>query len=97
MILAGFILFVIALGLLIGGGVQYDKAGGKVLCALGGFTFVLALNFLLPPFKDRKNEDFQVKTKNKIEIKKEIFIDTNNNVDTTYYYIFKESDVTPIE
>ena len=97
MILAGFIIFIIALGLLIIGGASDDKACGKVLCAIGGFALVLALNFLLPPFKDRKNEDFQVKTNNKVKINKEVFIDKNNNADTTYYYIFQESDVMPIE
>lgn len=97
MIVAGFIVFIIALGLLIFGGASDDEAGGKILCALGGFVFFLALNFLLPPFKDRKNEDFQVKTKNKVEIKKEVFIDNNNNSDTTYYYVFRESDVMPIK
>lgn len=97
MILAGFIIFIIALGLLILGGTSDNEAGGRVLCALGGFALVLAFNFLLPPFKDRKNEDFQVKTNNKVEINKEVFIDKNNKADTTYYYIFKDSDVMPIE
>lgn len=98
MIVAGIILFIIALILLIIGGTSDDEAIGKVCCAWCGFTFVLAFNCILPPFKDRNNEDFQVKTKNKVEVKKEVFIDNNNNnSDTTYYYVFRESDVMPIK
>lgn len=93
MIAGGVICLIFSFLLLIWGGFCDDEVGGKFLCALSGFVMVLGFNCLLPLFKDRTDEDFTVKTKNKVEIKKEVFVDTNNNPDTTYYYIFKESSV----
>lgn len=93
MIAGGVILLIFAFLLLIYGCFCDDEVGGKTLCAIGGFVMVFGLNCLLPPFKDRTDEDFTVKTKNKVEIKKEVFIDKDNNSDTTYYYMFSKSSV----
>lgn len=93
MIACGVICLIFSLLLLTWGCFCDDEVWGKCLCALSGFVAVFGLNCLLPPFKDRTDEDFTVKTNNKVEIKKEVFIDKNNNADTTYYYMFSESSV----
>ena len=97
MIAGGVILLIFGFLLLILGGFSNNEIGGKSACAFGGFVIVLGLNCILPPFKNMTDEDFTVKTKNTVEVKKEVFIDKDNNADTTYYYVFRESSVINTE
>lgn len=97
MIGAGIVCFVLGFFFIVVSARVKDEedAPRTLLGAIGGILIMFGLNFSLPPFKDRTNEDIQVITKEAPLLKKEIHVDTENNADTTYYYIFKNSSVVP--
>lgn len=70
-----------------------DDSASKVYGIISGFMITWGIIFLVPPIKERTNEEFKVLTNEKAKIEKEIFIDTNSNIDTTYHYIFKNGTV----
>lgn len=63
----------------------------KILCFLAGMFFIFGLSAFIQ-LKDRTQEDFSVRTKEKPTVKYEIFI-KDNIPDTTFYYNFRTSDV----
>lgn len=97
MIFGGIVCFVFAIVYIIAGCCAKDEnVNIKIMCGFfGGIFAMFGFMFLMPPFKERTDEDFKVVTKEVPGIQKEIHIDTENNADTTYYYIFKDSSVKP--
>lgn len=93
MIVAGVICLIIGILLLISSVFVIDEEGKTILGSLSGFVLMFGLMFLLPPIKTPKNADFEVITKEAVQIKKTVFIDDSGKADTTYHYVFKNSDV----
>lgn len=93
MIVAGVICLIAGILLLISSVVVIDEDSKTILGSFSGFVFMFGLMFLLPPIKYPKNVDFEVITKEPVQIKKTVFIDDSGKADTTYHYVFKNSDV----
>lgn len=66
-------------------------------CLLGGVVLCLGLILIIPPIKERENEDFTVTTKSRCNVQTEIFINKDKTSDTTFYYNFKNATVKATE
>lgn len=93
MIVAGVFCLIAGILLLIKSAVVIDETAKTISGSFSGFVLMFGLMFLLPPIKSPKNADFEVITKEPVQIKKTVFIDDSGKADTTYYYVFKNSDV----
>lgn len=98
MIAGGITFLIVGIILLLFGGIFTDDSGkitfvNVLMGFFSGLLIILALNCLLPPFKDRTNDEFKVETKSVPTVQKEIFINVDGKSDTTYYYIFENGTV----
>lgn len=80
----------------IGPAIDNEHGFTKFFCGFAGGIAICIGGFCLTKI-EIKNGDFRVATRELPEIKKEIFIDSENNSDTTYYYYFNKSDMEEIK
>ena len=93
MIGAGIFMMILGFILLVVRCFTDDDYMRTIAGVFSGFIIFLGLAALLPPIKGYKDECFDVTTHSKPEIKKEVFIDSNGEADTTYYYTFEKATV----
>jgi hypothetical protein len=72
---------------------KFETEISALLGCLCGFLIAIGMNCLLQPFKLQRDEYIKVKANQIPNIKKEIFINSNGNTDTTYYYMFKNASI----